>query len=95
MIVASISFFCVWDEPATANFLTEHEKEALLGALQPARIAPSTNPQLGHGHSFKWKQVMAALVDWQVCISVLTSSKSQLTRCIADHLSLFGVLGNG
>jgi hypothetical protein len=66
VIVAILSYFCVWDEPATASFLTEDEKEALLDALQPVRIGPSTNPQLGHGHSFKWKHVAAALVDWQV-----------------------------
>ncbi|KAJ5390513.1 uncharacterized protein N7496_001581 [Penicillium cataractarum] len=69
VIVAIISFFYVWDEPATANFLTDHEKEALLDALQPTRIAQSTNPQLGHGHSFKWKQVMAALLDWQAQVT--------------------------
>lgn len=66
VIIAVVSYFCVWDEPATANFLTEHEKEALLTALRPVHIGPSTNPQLGHGRSFKWKHAAAALVDWQV-----------------------------
>jgi hypothetical protein len=66
VFVAVVSYLCVWDEPATARFLTEDEKEALLCALQPVRREPSTTPQLGHGHSFKWKHVAAALVDWQV-----------------------------
>ncbi|KAJ5692979.1 hypothetical protein N7462_002402, partial [Penicillium macrosclerotiorum] len=70
VIVAVVSYFFVWDEPATASFLSDHEKNALLNALQPIRTESSTTAQLGHGHSFKWKHVRAALVDWQVSLHI-------------------------
>ncbi|KAL4779889.1 major facilitator superfamily domain-containing protein [Aspergillus varians] len=72
VLVALASFWLVWDEPATATFLSDHEKCILLERLNYAQAGPSINPQLGSKHSFKWKHVRAAIMDWQTwfhCIS--------------------------
>ncbi|OGE50220.1 hypothetical protein PENARI_c018G00842 [Penicillium arizonense] len=65
VVVAVFSFFLVWDEPATAAFLSEHEKRILLDALNYTQTETSTAPQLGNKHSFKWKHFVDALLDWQ------------------------------
>ncbi|OQD82843.1 hypothetical protein PENANT_c019G04506 [Penicillium antarcticum] len=65
VIVAVSSFFLVWDEPAMATFLSEHEKRVLLDALNYAQTETSTAPQLGNKHSFKWKHLVDALLNWQ------------------------------
>ncbi|KAJ5991465.1 hypothetical protein N7522_011672 [Penicillium canescens] len=65
VVVAVFSFFLVWDEPATATFLSEHEKRVLLDALNYTQTETSTAPQLGNKHSFKWKHFVDALLDWQ------------------------------
>jgi hypothetical protein len=68
VVVAVLSYFLVWDEPAAATFLSEHEKRVLLDALNYTQTETSTAPQLGNEHSFKWKHVVDALLDWQVCV---------------------------
>lgn len=67
VLVAAVSYFFVWDEPATATFLTEDEKKVILDALRYPQTETSTNAQLGSEHSFKWKHVTEAILDWQVC----------------------------
>lgn len=68
VFVAAVSYFFVWDEPATAKFLTEDEKKVILDALGYPQTETSTHAQLGSEHSFKWKHVTDAILDWQVCI---------------------------
>ncbi|KAJ6114822.1 hypothetical protein N7486_000600 [Penicillium sp. IBT 16267x] len=65
VVVAAASYFFVWDEPATATFLTEDEKKVILDALRYTHTETSTNAQLGSEHSFKWKHVTDAVLDWQ------------------------------
>ncbi|KAJ6089035.1 hypothetical protein N7499_003882 [Penicillium canescens] len=65
VVVAVFSLFLVWDEPATATFLSEREKRVLLDALNYTQTETSTAPQLGNKHSFKWKHFVDALLDWQ------------------------------
>ena len=67
VVAAAISFFLVWDEPATATFLTNEEKSVILKALSPIQVEISTDPQLGAKQSAKWEHVKAAICDWQVC----------------------------
>ncbi|KAJ6157526.1 hypothetical protein N7470_005118 [Penicillium chermesinum] len=66
VIVAVASYFFVWDEPATADFLSEEEKMALAESLNYVQISASTSAQVGNEHSFKWKHVSSALLDWQL-----------------------------
>ncbi|KAL4790461.1 major facilitator superfamily domain-containing protein [Aspergillus venezuelensis] len=87
VIVAIASFWLVWDEPASATFLSEHEKGILLRSLNRAQgqVEASADPQLGK-HSFKWEHVKAAVLDWQTyfhCISYWGMA------CAVYALSLF------
>lgn len=75
VLVAAVSYFFVWDEPATATFLTEDEKKVILDALRYPQTETSTNAQLGSEHSFKWKHVTDATLDWQVCPLLSPQSK--------------------
>jgi hypothetical protein len=77
VVVAVFSFFLVWDEPATATFLSEYEKRVLLDALNYTQIETSTAPQLGNEHSFKWKYAVDALLDWQVCLDYPRSIRKE------------------
>ncbi|KAJ5549003.1 hypothetical protein N7513_006237 [Penicillium frequentans] len=65
VLIAAVSYYFVWDEPATATFLTEDEKKVILDALRYPQNETSTNAQLGSEHSFKWKHVTDATLDWQ------------------------------
>jgi hypothetical protein len=66
VVVAVLSYMFVWDEPQSATFLSEHEKAVLLELLNDTGTTVSANPQLGHSHSFEWRHVKAAILDWQV-----------------------------
>jgi hypothetical protein len=66
VVAASFSYLLVWDEPATATFLTEEEKNVILKALNPIQTEVSMSPQLGSQQSAKWVHIKAALSDWQV-----------------------------
>lgn len=68
VVVAVFAYFLVWDEPVTATFLSDQEKAIILEALNYTPAEASTAPQLGNEHSFKWKHVAAAILDWQVCL---------------------------
>lgn len=76
VLVAAVSYFFVWDEPATATFLTEDEKKVILDALRYPQTETSTDAQLGSEHSFKWKHVTDAILDWQVRSLLSPQSKS-------------------
>jgi hypothetical protein len=67
VVAASFSYQLVWDEPATATFLTEEERNIILKALNPIQTEVSMSPQLGSEQSAKWVHIKAALSDWQVC----------------------------
>ncbi|KAJ5980376.1 hypothetical protein N7481_007674 [Penicillium waksmanii] len=67
VVAASFSYLLVWDEPATATFLTEEEKNIILKALNPIQTEVSMSPQLGSEQSAKWVHIKAALSDWQAC----------------------------
>lgn len=87
----------MWDEPATTTFLSDEEKRIVLEALNYTPTEVSSTPQLGNEHSFKWKHVAAAILDWQVCLHqsnfyfefrILTTSKTWF-HCI----SYWGMVG--
>ncbi|KAL4931365.1 major facilitator superfamily domain-containing protein [Aspergillus undulatus] len=86
VVVAVVSFWLVWDEPASATFLSDYEKDILLQSLNYRQTERSTDPQLGSKYSFKWKHVRAAIFDWQTwfhCISYWGMA------CAVYALSLF------
>ncbi|KAL2829623.1 major facilitator superfamily domain-containing protein [Aspergillus pseudoustus] len=64
--VAVVSFWLVWDSPKTATFLTDREKEILLASLGHTVNAASSNEHASH-----WKQVKAAIFDWQTILHCL------------------------
>lgn len=76
VLVAAVSYLFVWDEPATATFLTEDERKVILDALRYPQTETSTNAQLGSEHSFKWRHVTDAILDWQVCSLLSPNPKS-------------------
>ncbi|KAL4935529.1 hypothetical protein BDV06DRAFT_217365 [Aspergillus oleicola] len=87
VIVATASFWLVWDEPASATFLSDNEKDVLLRSLNYAQSQAeySADLQLGK-HSFRWKHVKEAVLDWQTwfhCISYWGMA------CAVYALSLF------
>lgn len=65
VLVAALSYLFVWDEPQSATFLSEQEKAVLLEMLNDTGTSVAANPQLGHSHSFEWRHVKAAILDWQ------------------------------
>ena len=68
VVVAVVAYLFVWDEPSTATFLSDEEKSILLEALNYTPTELSTSAQLGNEHSFEWRHVTAAILDWQVCL---------------------------
>lgn len=64
VVCAVLAFFLVWDEPATATFLSDREKAIIIDLLADSR-ASSSEGQLEKS-AFDWKQFMAAVLDWQV-----------------------------
>ncbi|KAL5334135.1 MFS general substrate transporter [Aspergillus crustosus] len=65
VIVAVTSFWLVWDDPKTATFLTEDERNTLLARLTYTAAGRTENTQAGNTTSSHWKQFKAALLDWQ------------------------------
>ncbi|KAJ5090778.1 hypothetical protein N7532_009462 [Penicillium argentinense] len=86
VVAAAASFMFVWDEPATATFLTEDEKNILLLALNPMQLEVSADPQLGSEQSAKWKHMKAAVLDWQTWFHCLNYWG---VACAVYALSLF------
>ncbi|RJE24210.1 transporter [Aspergillus sclerotialis] len=64
VVVAVIAYFLVWDEPSSATFLSDREKAVIIDLLADSRASAGTN-QLGEKSAFDWKQVTAAVLDWQ------------------------------
>ncbi|KAL3456274.1 major facilitator superfamily domain-containing protein [Aspergillus heterothallicus] len=65
VIVAVAAFWLVWDDPKCATFLTDDEKEILLANLSHTAAGHTANTQSSNEHSSHWKQVKAAILDWQ------------------------------
>ncbi|EAU29582.1 predicted protein [Aspergillus terreus NIH2624] len=65
VLVATVSYFLIWDEPSTATFLSESEKAIIIDLLADSRASIRAN-QLEERSATDWKQVKLALVDWQV-----------------------------
>ncbi|KAL4922781.1 major facilitator superfamily domain-containing protein [Aspergillus aurantiobrunneus] len=96
VIVAVASFWLVWDEPATATFLTDHEKAILLLSLTRTDQSSNSESQMGSKHSFEWTHVRAAVLDWQVCLinpsntpGSIASFIGEWQACAVYALSLF------
>ncbi|KAL4899189.1 hypothetical protein BDW74DRAFT_183932 [Aspergillus multicolor] len=71
VVVAVASFWLVWDEPKTATFLTDKERNVLVASLSSATDGVSSNAQSTNKHSSHWKQAKAALLDWQTVLHCL------------------------
>lgn len=71
VIVALLAYWIIPDEPATAKFLSNIEKNLAISKLRIDRpqshfaASPDTQEQTVDNH-FKWKYVWAAFTDWQV-----------------------------
>ena len=66
VIVASVAYKVMVDEPSTAKFLSDHEKHLLLNALNDTCTHSGAAPATEAEKYLKWKHVVAALTDWQV-----------------------------
>lgn len=69
VLVATISFFLVWDEPSIATFLSDREKAAIVRMLDDSRATTTSAEQLEEKSAFDMKQIKAAFLDWQVSLS--------------------------
>jgi hypothetical protein len=66
VVVAIAAFWLVWDDPKSATFLTEREKDILLTSLSYTAAGRTTDTQTSNELSSHWNQVKAAIFDWQV-----------------------------
>ncbi|GES66619.1 MFS general substrate transporter [Aspergillus terreus] len=71
VVVATLSYFLIWDEPSTATFLSESEKAIIIDLLADSRASIRAN-QLEERSATDWKQVKLALIDWQTPLHALS-----------------------
>ncbi|KAK3938196.1 major facilitator superfamily transporter [Diplogelasinospora grovesii] len=75
VLVAIMAFFCLFDFPETASFLTEEERAFVVYRLKyqgQSRAFKSSEdrPQVAQAEEFKWKYVGQAFADWQIWINI-------------------------
>lgn len=73
VVVAFFAFFAVSDYPDTAGFLSNTEREYLMGRLKYQNsISPdSTYQGVEANDDFSWSAIRAAFCDWQVWMGVI------------------------
>jgi hypothetical protein len=71
VLVAVLAYFCLYDFPETASFLTEEERAFVVYRLKyQGNTKGSTHPQVAQTDEFKWEYVKAAFADWQVWVNI-------------------------
>ncbi|KAF1939855.1 MFS general substrate transporter [Clathrospora elynae] len=69
VLVAILAFFTLYDFPETAGFLTEEERAFVVYRLK-YQGQKEGGVRVAQDHSFQWKFVKAAFLDWQVWTAV-------------------------
>ena len=93
VLIAFSAFFVLYDFPDTASFLTIEERAYVVHKLK-YQGSKGSGQMVAETEGFHWKDVKAALTDWQilvalwVCLPSLSSRKRKLTYNFPD------VLGN-
>lgn len=75
VLVAIMSFFCLFDFPETASFLTEEERAFVVFRLKYQGHADqdqdsSSHVRVAEAEEFKWGYVWDAFKDWQVWVNI-------------------------
>jgi MFS family permease len=73
VLVAIMAYFCLYDFPETASFLTEEERAFVVYRLkyQGQSEAPADgHKKVAQDDTFQWKYVKAAFMDWQIYLNV-------------------------
>ncbi|KAF9736459.1 high-affinity nicotinic acid transporter [Paraphaeosphaeria minitans] len=71
VVVAVIAFFCLYDFPETASFLTEEERAFVVYRLKYQGQQKHDSVRVAQDDSFQWKYVKAAFLDWQIYFNIL------------------------
>ncbi|KAL2258466.1 hypothetical protein VTK26DRAFT_8214 [Humicola hyalothermophila] len=71
VLVAFLAFFCLYDFPETAGFLTKEEREFVVYRLKYQGQSSNSGPQVAQDEQFKWKYARQAFVDWQIWVNIL------------------------
>lgn len=71
VVVAVVAFFCLYDFPETAGFLTEEERAFVVYRLKYQGQQKNDTVRVAQDDSFQWKYVKAAFLDWQIYFNIL------------------------
>lgn len=74
VVVASASFFLLYDFPETASFLTEEERQFVIYRLKyQGQTTTQTDEgavQVAQAEDFQWRFVWQAFKDWQIWLNL-------------------------
>jgi len=72
VLVATLAFFCLYDFPETAGFLTEEERAFVVFRLKYQGASDTTinGVRVAQDDTFQWKFVKSAFLDWQIWTNV-------------------------
>jgi hypothetical protein len=72
VLVAILAFFCLYDFPETAGFLTEEERAFVVFRLKYQGASDTTinGVRVAQDDTFQWKFVKSAFLDWQIWTNV-------------------------
>ena len=72
VVVSIVAFFCIYDFPETASFLTPEERAFVAHRLKyDGQDAAISNGQVAQNDKQDWKYVRAAFMDWQIWVNIL------------------------
>ena len=71
IVIGFASFFLIYDAPATAKFLSVHERAWVGHRL--SRNYTNEADNVRSSKSFEWHEVRAALLDWQIWLGFLVN----------------------
>ncbi|KAF2867407.1 major facilitator superfamily domain-containing protein [Massariosphaeria phaeospora] len=70
VLVAIMAFFCLYDFPETATFLTEEERAFVIFRLKYQGNEVGDEVRVAQDDTFQWKYVKAAFMDWQIWMNI-------------------------
>ncbi|KAF2114154.1 major facilitator superfamily domain-containing protein [Lophiotrema nucula] len=70
VLVAILAYFCLYDFPETATFLTEEERAFVVYRLKYQASQKDHSVKVAQDDTFEWKYVKAAFLDWQVWTNI-------------------------
>jgi MFS family permease len=87
VLVAILAYFCLFDFPETASFLTEEERAFVVYRLkyqgQVHLLGHARTAQVAQAEEFRWAYVRQAFSDWQIWVNIIVYwavSNSRNTR---------------